>query len=122
MCLSRRDLGRDYIARLQDDHFSSEGLRRVYHHVARHFEDPLADLPEDDPAQAALIKEVTMPSGDDEPSAEALHLQFLLLELRRVERSLRRADKERDLESQRSLAPARQSLRSEIDELMGQTQ
>jgi hypothetical protein len=121
MCLSRADSGRVYLGRLEEDHFSSEGIRRVWRHLEAHFDDPLAELPED-PSQAALIKEVAMPSGDDEPSDEALRLQFLLLERRRVERSLRRADKEGDLATERSLQRTRQSLRSEIDELMGQTQ
>jgi DNA primase len=120
MCLSRPDLGREYLGRLEDDHFSSEGLRRVRDHVSSHFEDPLAELPEDDPAQAALIKEVVMPSGDDEPSAEAMRLQFLLLEQHRVQRRLRRADREQDFERQVALARAQQSLRAEFDELMGQ--
>jgi hypothetical protein len=54
-------------------------------------------------------------------SEDVLRLDFLQLELRRVERRLRHAEQDRDLEAQRSLAPERQGLKEQIDELMGAT-
>ena len=122
MCVARPDVGRDYVERLQPEHFSFSALAQVRDHLAEHWDDPLAHLPEDDPTAAALIKDVVMRADDDDVSAEVLRLSFLQLELRRVDRALRRAERAADFEEQRTLAPARQGVLEQIDELMGQTQ
>jgi DNA primase len=121
MCLGQPQVGHGFIARLEPDHFSSEGMRRVRDHLASHFDNPLADLPEDDPSLSAQITEVTMLAEEEPASEEVLQLSFLQLELRRVERALRHAEQGGDFELQRSLAPARQELMGQIGRLMGQT-
>jgi hypothetical protein len=121
MCLSQAQVGHGFIARLEPDHFSSEGMRRVRDHLASPFDHPLADLPEDDPSLSAQITEVTMLAEEEPASEEVLQLSFLQLELRRVERALRHAEQGGDFELQRSLAPARQELMGQIGQLMGQT-
>jgi DNA primase len=120
MCVSS-ELGHEYVERLSDDHFSSAPLRRVRDHLARHWDDPLAELPEDDPMLSALIKDVVMRADETHVSEDVLRLDFLQLELRRVDRRLRHAEQGGDLEAQRSLAPERQGLKAQIDELMGAT-
>jgi DNA primase len=120
MCLSA-ELGREYVERLTPDHFSSAPLRRVRDHLANHWDDPLAVLPEDDPSLAALIKDVVFGADEASVSEDVLRLDFLQLELRRVERRLRHAEQDGDLEAQRALAPQRQGLKEQIDELMGAT-
>jgi DNA primase len=120
MCVSS-ELGLEYIERLAEDHFSSGPLRRVRDHLERHWADPLAALPEDDPSLAALIKDVVMRADETHVSEDVLRLDFLQLELRRVERRLRHAEQDRDLGAQRALAPERQGLKEQIDELMGAT-
>jgi DNA primase len=120
MCLSA-ELGHEYVERLMPDHFSSAPLSRVRDHLARHWEDPLAALPEDDPSLAALIKDVVFGADEASVSEDVLRLDFLQLELRRVERRLRHAEQDGDLEAQRALAPQRQGLKGQIDELMGAT-
>jgi DNA primase len=120
MCLSA-ELGREYVERLTPDHFSSAPLRRVRDHLANHWDDPLAALPEDDPSLAALIKDVVFGADEASVSEDVLRLDFLQLELRRVERRLRHAEQDGDLEAQRALAPQRQGLKEQIDELMGAT-
>jgi DNA primase len=120
MCVSS-ELGQEYVERLTDDHFSSGPLRRVRDHLERHWEDPLAALPEDDPTLAASIKDVVMRADDTHVSEDVLRLDFLQLELRRVDRRLRHAEQDGDLESQRALASDRQGLKEQIDELMGAT-
>ncbi len=62
-----------------------------------------------------------MRGGEEHSSAEALRLTFLQLELQRVNRRLRHAERDRDLERQRELWPVRESVKVQIDELMGQT-
>jgi DNA primase len=121
MCVSSEELGREYLKRLSDDHFSSAPLRRVREHLARHPDDPLADLPEEDPTLSALIKDVVMRADETHVSDDVLRLDFLQLELRRVERRLQHAEQDGDFEAQRALAPERQGLKAQIDELMGAT-
>ena len=50
MCLAQPQIGRDYLDRLEPDHFSSEGTRRVRDHLASHFDNPLGTHPDDNPA------------------------------------------------------------------------
>src|SRR3954447_6744698 len=120
MCVSS-DLGHEYVTRLQDDHFSSGPFRRVRDHLEQHWSDPLAQLPQDDPMLTALIKDVVMRADETHVSEDVLRLDFLQLELRRVDRRLRHAEQEGDFEAQRVLAPERQGLKAQIDELMGAT-
>jgi DNA primase len=119
-CVSS-ELGREYVDRLDGDHFSSAPLRQVRDHLAAHWDDPLAALPPDDPMLSALIKDVVMRADETHVSEDVLRLDFLQLELRRVERRLRHAEQEGDFETQRTLAPERQTLKAQIDELMGAT-
>jgi DNA primase len=122
MCLAEPSQGREYLERLEDDHFSSAALRRVRDHLLQHFDDPLAELPADDPATAALVTEVAMRGEEEQASPEALRLTFLQLELQRVERQLRHAARDEDFERQRALWPVRESVKVQIDELMGQAE
>jgi DNA primase len=119
-CVSS-ELGREYVDRLAGDHFSSGPLRQVRDHLVAHWDDPLAALPADDPMLSALIKDVVMRADETHVSEDVLRLDFLQLELRRVDRRLRHAEQEEDFEAQRTLAPERQGLKAQIDELMGAT-
>jgi DNA primase len=120
MCLAQPQPGREYVERLEPDHFSSEGMRRVRDHLASHFDNPLSELPGDNPSLSAQITEVVMLAEEEPASEEVLQLTFLQLELRRVERALRHAAQGGDFEQQRSLWPTREQLRGRIHELMGQ--
>src|SRR4051794_26474270 len=121
MCVSSEELGREYLGRLSDEHFSSEPLRRGREHPFRHWDDPLAGLPEGDPMLSAVIKDLGMGAQAAPWADGALRPGFLQLELRRVERGLQHAEQEGDFEAQRALAPERQGLKAQIDELMGAT-
>ena len=121
MCVADATNGREYLERLDDDHFSSAALRRVRDHLLEHFDEPLAELPEGDPALAAAVTDVVMRGEEEHASGEALRLTFLQLELQRVNRQLRHAERDGDLGRQRELWPVRESVRVQIDELMGQT-
>jgi hypothetical protein len=121
MCVSSADLGREYVERLADDHFSSAPLRRVRDHLAANWDNPLSELPTEDPMLSALIKDVVMRADETHVSDDVLRLDFLQLELRRVERGLRHAEQDGNFEAQRALAPERQGLKAQIDELMGAT-
>ena len=121
MCLSQGDLGREYLSRVTDGQLSSDALRLTRDHLLKHFADPLAELPADDPVIAATITEVVM-LADEEPSSDpALRLGFLQLELRRIERELRHAGQGDDFDRQRELYSERENVREAIGHVMGET-
>jgi DNA primase len=120
MCVGS-EVGREYLEQMTPEHFSYEPLNRVREHLLRHWDDPLIALPDDDESFASLIKDVVLRADNDDVSADVLRLTFLQLELRRVERGLRHAERGADFDAQRTLAVERQGLRDQIDELMGLT-
>jgi hypothetical protein len=122
MCLASGELGREYLGRLRDGHLSSEIGRKAADHLLSSFDDPLAGLPEDDPGLGALITAAAMQASEQEAAtAPSLRMSFLQLELRRVDRELRRATQDGDRPRQHELAGARQNVRQELDSVMGQT-
>ena len=122
MCLASGELGREYLGRLSADQLSSAAARDAREHLVSRFDDPLAELPEDDPAVAALITGVAMAAQEQAEATEpVLRMSFLQLELRRIEREIRRAGAEADHPRQDQLAGARQDVRREMDTVMGQT-
>jgi DNA primase len=122
MCLASGDLGRSRLELLSDDHLSATAARRARQHLAARFDDPLEGLPDDDPALAALVTDVAMAAEEQAAATEpVLRMSFLQLELRRIERELRRAAQEADHARQDELAGARQQVRREMDAVMGQT-
>jgi DNA primase len=121
-CMASGELGRGYISLPQDEQFSSDATRRARKHLAEHFDDPLADLPEDEPTLAALVTDVALAAQEGSPSPEAvLQMSILQLEKRRLEREIRRAAQEGDHARQSELAKAEQQVRGDLDSVMGQT-
>ena len=119
MCLASGALGRDYLGRLSDEHLSSPALRSARAHLLASFGDPLAGLGEDDPAMAAVVTGVAMAAQEQGEATEpALRMSYLQLELRMIEREMRRAD---DDARRMQLAGARQQVRRDMDQVMGQT-
>ena len=122
MCLAAGELGRDFLGRLGEGHFSSDMGLRARDHLAANFEDPLAGLSQEDPALEALVTGAAMDALDQQGVSESvLRMNFLQLELRRVERELRRAGEAGDRSKQNQLARAKQDVRIELDAVMGQT-
>ena len=122
MCLAHGESGRRYLESLEDDHFSSQPLRRVRAHLLEHFGDPLAGLPDDDEPIAALITDVAFRAEDTPTSDITLRIAYVQLEMQRTNRRLQHAQQTADEAEQRALAPHRAKLRQELDELMGQAQ
>jgi DNA primase len=121
-CLGSAELGARYLSLPQDEQFSSEATRRARKHLATHFDDPLAGLPEDEPTLAALVTDVALAAQEGAPSPEpVLQMSILQLEKRRIEREIRRAAQEGDHTRQSELAKAEQQVRGELDSVMGQT-
>ncbi|MBA3370313.1 MAG: DNA primase [Thermoleophilaceae bacterium] len=118
MCVGEPTPGRELLERAGAGYLS-ERLLPVRDHLLEHLSDPLADLPEDE-SLAALITEIAM-LAEAEPSSEpVLRLSFLQLELRRADRDLRAAARERDYDGQRTLLAERERVREQLAELMGE--
>jgi DNA primase len=120
--LSSGELGRGYLSRPSDDQFSSDLLRRARDHLVAHFEDPLAALPEDDPALGALVTDVALAAQERPPTGELiLRMSILQLEQRRIEREIRRASQDGDHARKSELAAEEQKVLQELGVVMGQT-
>jgi len=121
-CLASDELGRSYLCLPSDDQLSSDATRRAREHLAAHFDDPLAGMPEDEPVLAALVTDVALAAQEQPASPEAvLRMSILQLEKRRLEREIRRAAQDGDHARQSELAAAEQRVRGELDTVMGQT-
>jgi DNA primase len=121
MCVGRGELGHRYLLRMTDDHLTSAPLREARDWLKAHFDAPLAGLESQEPTLAAHVTDL-VDLGQEEPSNEAvLRLSFLQLELRRIERALRHAEREGDFERQRELWEEREGVRDAITEVMGET-
>jgi DNA primase len=120
-CLSAGQLGREYLDRLTPAHFSSTVLLRARDHLAAHFADPIADLPADDQELSALVAGIALRADEAERADESLlRMSFLALDLKRIDREIRKARAEGALARQSELAVERQRVRAEMDTVMGE--
>jgi DNA primase len=120
--LSSGELGRGYLSRPSDDQFSSDLLRRARDHLVAHFDDPVAALPEDDPALGALVNDVAFAALERPPTEEVvLRMSILVLEQRRIEREIKRASQAGDHARKTDLAAAEQKVLQELGVVMGQS-
>ncbi|HEX5983863.1 MAG TPA: DNA primase [Solirubrobacterales bacterium] len=109
MCIALPNEGREYLARLTDAHLSPTGLR-VATWLREHPEDPASNLPHDDDVLTGLITELVIMSREEPASHEAMELNFLLLEQRRLEDELAAAGERGDYERRASLSRERADL------------
>jgi DNA primase len=122
-CLSSGPLGHDYLGKPDDEQFSSELTRRARAHFVADFDDPVASVPQDDPRLAALVTDLAFAAQERPPTDErTLEFGLLQLELRRIQREIRRASQEGQHSRQTELAAAEQSVRKEMGSIsIGQT-
>lgn len=108
MCVALPAEGREYLARLTDEHLSPSGARAIAW-LRDHLEDPSSDLPHDDEL-AGLIAELVILSRDEPASAEAMELNYLLLEQRRLEAEIAAAGERGEDERRAALSRERAAL------------
>ena len=121
LCLASGPSGREALAELSDAHLSSVIMRRARDHLREHFEDPLEGLPQEDAELAAVVAGIAIRADEaGAASQESLRMSFLQLELRHLDREVRRARSDGDLGRQGQLAEARQQVRTEMNAAMGQ--
>jgi DNA primase len=109
MCIALPGDGREYLARLTEEHLSPAGVRAAAW-LREHPEDPASDLPRDDGELAALIAELVIIAHDEPASAEAMELNYLLLEQRRLEAEIAAAGRAEDYERRAALSRERAAL------------
>lgn len=109
MCIALPEEGAGYLARLTDEHLSPSGAR-VAAWLREHLDDPASSLPHDDGELAGLIAELVILAHDEPASAEAMELNFLLLEQRRLEGEIAAAGERQDYEGRAALSRERAAL------------
>jgi DNA primase len=108
MCIAMPDEGAEFLARLTDAHLSATGASAAAW-LRKHPDDPASNLPQD-AEMAGLITELVMLSRDQPASQEAMELNFLLLEQRRIEGEIAAAGERGDYERRAALSRERAAL------------
>ncbi len=109
MCIALPAEGKEYLARLTGEHLSPGGLRAAGW-LREHPEDPASNLPHDDSELAGLIAELVILAHDEPASPEAMELNYLLLEQRRIEAEIAAAGEQNDYERRAALSRDRAAL------------
>jgi DNA primase len=109
MCIAEPEVGRPYLKRLSADHLSPLGGRAL-DWLREHSQDLASNLPQDDDELAGLIAELVILAGDEPASGEAMELNFLLLEQRRLEAEISAAGEADDYERRAALSRERAAL------------
>ncbi len=108
MCIALPQEGREYLARLSDAHLSGSGARAAAW-LREHPGDPASNLP-DDPELAGIVTELVMLARAEPASHEAMDLNYLLLEQRRLEDEIAAAGERGDYERRAALSRERAGL------------
>jgi DNA primase len=108
MCIAIPAEGRRYLDRLTDAHLSPTGHEAAAW-LKAHLEDPASNLP-GDPELSALITELVITSREEPASHEAMELNFLLLDQRRLEDEIAAAGERGDYERRAALSRERAAL------------
>ena len=109
MCIAMPSEGREYLAKLTEVHLSPTGLRAASW-LREHPDDPASNLPHDDAELAGLIAELVITAREEPASQEAMELNFLLLERRRLEGEIAAAGERGDYERRAALSRERAAL------------
>jgi len=109
MCIAMPNEGKEFLARLGEAHLSPTG-QRVAAWLREHPEDPASSLPQDDRELAGLIAELVIMSREEPSSHEAMELNYLLLEQRRLEQEIAAAGERGDYERRAGLSRERAAL------------
>jgi DNA primase len=109
MCIALPNEGREHLDRLTQAHLSPTGLRAAAW-LREHLQDPASNLPHEDGELAGLIAELVIMSREEPASGEAMELNFLLLDQRRLEDEIAAAGERGDYERRAALSRERAAL------------
>ena len=117
MCVSSGERGREYLARLSDEHLSSDVLRRVRDWINEHFDSPTVGLSREDQVLARAVSEIVVRASSEPASVAGLEVGFLQLEQRRLEAQIKLAADMEDFERQWELSQERSRVTATIAKL-----
>jgi DNA primase len=109
MCIALPSDGREFLARLTEDHLSPLGARAAVW-LRENLDDPASSLPHDDDELAALVSELVIVAHDEPASPEAMELNYLLLEQRRLEAEISSAGEREEYEARAALSRERAAV------------
>ena len=109
MCVAMPAEGRQYLDRLTEAHLTPLGGRALAW-IREHPEELASNLPSGDDELAGLIAELVIVAGDEPASAEAMELNFLQLEQRRLEAEITSAGEAEESERRAQLSKERAAL------------
>jgi DNA primase len=109
MCIALPEPGAGYLERLGESHLSRSG-QAAADFIRAHPKDPAEHLPRENGALAALITELVMLAREEPASDEAMELNFLLLDQRRLEDEIAAAGERGDYERRARLSRERAAL------------
>lgn len=109
MCIALPEPGGDYLERLGESHLSRSG-QAAAEFIRAHPKDPAEHLPRENGALAALVTELVMMAREEPASEEAMELNFLLLDQRRLEDEIAAAGERGDYERRARLSRERAAL------------
>ncbi len=92
MCIAEPKAGRAVLERLTPEHLSSPLVGRALEWIHGHLEAPLEGLPREDDQLVALVTQLVMSAEREPASAGAMEMNYLLLEQRRLEDEIAKAD------------------------------
>ena len=110
MCISDSKAGREYLARLTRDHVSGPVVARAVEWLGDHLEEPLDGLPREDAELHALMAELVMAARTEPASPEAMEVNYLQLEQRRLEDRIGEANEIGDASRRAELSRERAKL------------
>jgi DNA primase len=114
MCIADRELGREMLGRLAPEHLSSPLAVQALEWLRAHLDDPLAGLPREQDQLVALITQLVMASEREPASAEAMEMNFLQLEHRRIEDRIAEAEGKGEAERSAELRRERAAVGEKI--------
>jgi DNA primase len=109
MCIALPEQGTVYLEKLGEPHLSASG-RAAAEFLRAHPKDPAEHLPRENGALVALITELVMIAREEPASEEAMEINFLLLDQKRLEDELAAAGERGDYERRASLSRERAAL------------
>jgi DNA primase len=109
MCVALPEEGSEFLARLTPEHLSPIGGKAL-DWIRQHPQDLASNLPSGDDELAGMIAELVMVAAEEPASTEAMELNFLLLEQRRLEAEIAAAGQAEETERRARLSMERAAL------------
>ena len=114
MCIADPKAGRELLERLTPEHLSSPLAGRALEWLRGHLDEPLAGLPREDEELVSLITQLVMTAEREPASGEAMEMNFMQLEHRRLEDLIGEAEEKGDHQRSAELHRERAALGERI--------